>query len=237
MDGIVLLHAFPYTPGMWQPQREILSAYNVMAPNLLGFENFAEAARNVLKEVDLASWQEVLFVGISMGGYTIFRLWELAPERFAGMVLACTRAIPDSEEARQARKKQADRLHTEGLSWLPDALLSMHFADTTLQTRPEVVASAKKMMLSNQVEALVQTLSALASRPDSRPLLPSISVPTLVIAGAEDKLAPFAETKEMADAIPNSRLEVIPDASHLANLENPQAFNAVLETFIKELKV
>lgn len=236
MDGIVLLHAFPYSPEMWKPQQGLLSHYNVMTPNLLGFESFDEAARSVLKEVDLAGWQEVLFVGISLGGYVLFRLWEKAPERFAGMVLACTRAVPDSEEAKQARKKQAERLAAEGVAWLPDALFPTHFGDTTLETRPEVVAEARAIILSNQAEPIITTLTALANRPDSRPLLPSIHVPTLVLAGEEDKLVPLAETKEMAEAIPNARLELISGAGHLANLENPRAFNVLLETFIKTIE-
>jgi 3-oxoadipate enol-lactonase len=236
MDGIVLLHAFPYSPKMWKPQLEPLSHYNVLVPNLLGFESFDEAARSVLKEVDLAGWQEVLFVGISMGGYTMFRLWERAPERFAGMVLACTRAIPDSEEAKLARKKQAERLAAEGVSWLPDALFPTHFSETTLKTRAKVLQEARTMILSNQAQPIINTLTALANRPDSRPLLPTINVPTLVIAGEEDKLVPFAETKEMAKAIPKARLELIPRAGHLANLENPEPFNDVLLTFIKGLE-
>jgi 3-oxoadipate enol-lactonase len=236
MDGIVLLHAFPYSPKMWRLQLELLSHYNVIAPNLLGFESFDEAARSVLKEVDLAGWQEVLFVGISMGGYTIFRLWELAPEHFAGMVLACTRAVPDSEEARQTRKKQAERLASEGVSWLPDALLPTHFSETTLKTRSEVLEEARVIVLSNQAEPLINTLTALANRPDSRPLLPTITVPTLVLAGEEDKLVPLSETKEMVKAIPDASLEVIPKAGHLASLENPAAFNDALLTFIKRIE-
>jgi 3-oxoadipate enol-lactonase len=236
MDGIILLHAFPYSPEMWKPQLELLSRYNIMAPNLLGFESFDEAARSIVKEVDLAGWQEVLFVGISLGGYVMFRLWEKAPERFAGMVLACTRAIPDANEAKQARRKQAERLGAEGVAWLPDALFPTHFGDTTLKTRPEVLEKARTIILSNQAEPIINTLTALANRPDSRPLLPNINVLTLVLAGKEDKLVPFAETKEMAEAIPNAQFHIIPKAGHLANLENPTAFNSVLETFIKSVK-
>lgn len=207
-----------------------------MVPNLLGFESFDEAARSILKEVDLALWQEILFVGISLGGYVMFRLWEKAPERFAGIVLACTRAIPDSQEAKQARKKQADRLAAEGVAWLPDALFPAHFGDTTSKTRPRVLEEARAIILSNQAESIINTLTALASRPDSRPLLPNITLPTLILAGEEDKLVPLSEAKEMAEMIPNARLELIPGAGHLANLENPAAFNALLETFIKDLK-
>jgi 3-oxoadipate enol-lactonase len=236
MDGIVLLHAFPYSPEMWKPQLELFSSTDILIPNLLGFENFDEAARSVLKEVDLAGWQDVLFVGISMGGYTMFRLWEKAPDLFAGMVLACTRTIPDSEEAKQARKKQAERLASEGVHWLPDALFPTHFSETTLKTRPEVLEAAKAMILSNQAEAIINTLAALANRPDSRSLLPNIIVPTLVIAGEEDKLVPFAETKEMTQMIPKARLRSIPKAGHLANLENPEHFNDVLLTFINGLE-
>jgi 3-oxoadipate enol-lactonase len=129
-----------------------------------------------------------------------------------------------------------ERLAAEGVGWLPDALFPTHFSETTLKTRPEVLKEARATILSNQAEQIISTLTALANRPDSRLLLPSINVPTLVMAGEEDKLVPFYEAISMSDLIPTARLEFIPKAGHLANLENLEVFNSVLETFIKTLK-
>ena len=71
--------------------------------------------------------------------------------------------------------------------------------------------------------------------PDSTPLLAQVTVPTLVITGAEDEMIPVEESRRMAAAIPGAKLVVIPGAGHLANLEQPEAFNAALNRFLSPL--
>jgi len=74
---------------------------------------------------------------------------------------------------------------------------------------------------------------ALAERPDSQPLLPQISVPTLVIVGAEDTLTPPTDSQLMAERIPRARLVTIPNAAHLSNMEQPEAFNRAVGEFLR----
>lgn len=73
------------------------------------------------------------------------------------------------------------------------------------------------------------------SRPDSTPTLATISVPTLVLVGEEDALTPVKDSRAMADAIPGAKLEVIPAAGHLSNIERPAAFTRVLRDFVASL--
>jgi pimeloyl-ACP methyl ester carboxylesterase len=73
------------------------------------------------------------------------------------------------------------------------------------------------------------------TRQDSRPFLPSISCPTLILVGEEDGLTPVSESEEMRQAIPGSRLATIPDAGHLSSLEQPAVFNAALARFLEDL--
>ena len=72
----------------------------------------------------------------------------------------------------------------------------------------------------------------MAARPDSLPALAVITCPTLVLCGAEDVLTPPAEARLMAERIPQARLVLIDGAGHLANLEQPAAFNAALLDFL-----
>ena len=76
---------------------------------------------------------------------------------------------------------------------------------------------------------------AMAERPDSVPLLAQIACSTLVITGELDGPTPPADGKLMAEAIPGARLEIIPQAGHLSNLENPDAFNQTLRSFLNQL--
>src|SRR5207247_1381595 len=82
--------------------------------------------------------------------------------------------------------------------------------------------------LANSPAGIAAALEALASRPDSAPSLAAIRAPTLVVCGSEDVLTPLAESEALHRAIPENRLEVIPRAGHLSNLENPPAFNPAL---------
>jgi len=108
---------------MWEAQLKLLEGHPVLLPDILGFESLEKAAAHVLVEMDARGWQKAVFVGLSMGGYLIFRLWNLEPERFAGMVLADTRATPDTPEGVRLRLEQAERVRKEGMPFFPQATL------------------------------------------------------------------------------------------------------------------
>ena len=92
--------------------------------------------------------------------------------------------------------------------------------------------SLRERILATSPQAIADALHGLAARADSRPTLAEVRVPTLVLVGAEDVLTPPAESEAMAAAIPGARLEVVPRAGHLANLERPDAVNAALAAFL-----
>ena len=76
---------------------------------------------------------------------------------------------------------------------------------------------------------------AMAERQDSVPLLKQITCPTQIIVGELDKATPPADAKLMADQIPRARLATIPNAAHLTNLEQPEAFTKIVAAFASEL--
>ncbi|GIW28834.1 MAG: hydrolase [Meiothermus sp.] len=233
---VVFLHAFPYSPAMWAGQLEVVKGHPVLYPDILGFESLESAAAHVLVEMDNLGWQKAVFVGLSMGGYVIFRLWNLEPERFSGMVLADTRATPDTPEGAHLRLEQAERIRREGMQFFPEATLKGHLGATTHARRPELVAQVRQAQLEADPSRVAKSLEALARRPDSVPLLSSISVPALVLVGEEDTLTPPADARQMATQIPDSRMLILPEAGHLSNLENPKAFNTALRGFLAELQ-
>jgi 3-oxoadipate enol-lactonase len=77
-------------------------------------------------------------------------------------------------------------------------------------------------------------LAALASRPDSRPSLEDIEIPTLVIVGEHDAVTPVSDSETIIEAIHGAKLVVIPGAGHLSNLEQPEAFNTALIEFLAQ---
>jgi pimeloyl-ACP methyl ester carboxylesterase len=66
-------------------------------------------------------------------------------------------------------------------------------------------------------------------------LLPQINVPTLVVVGAEDTITPVSMSQTLADKIPNAKLEIIPQAGHLSNIEQPEIFNQTVREFCESL--
>jgi pimeloyl-ACP methyl ester carboxylesterase len=91
------------------------------------------------------------------------------------------------------------------------------------------------MIEGNQISGIAEDLMAMAERPDSVPLLTQITCPTQIIVGQLDQGTPVSDAKLMAERIPGSRLAVIPNAAHLANLEQPQAFTQIIAAFASEL--
>ncbi len=243
--ALLLLHAFPLGLTMWEGQAQVLAAtHRVLRFDARGFgrstsgdepftmERIADDAAALL---DAVGEEKAILAGCSMGGYAAFSFARRHPERLEGLVLQDTRAAADSAEARTNRAALAARVLEEGVSAAVDAFLPKLLGATSQRDRPALVAQVGEWIRAAPPRSIADALHALARREDSRPLLGAIRVPTLVVVGEEDVLAPPAEAEEMAAAIATVRVERIPSAGHLANLENPKAFDAALLRFLGSL--
>jgi 3-oxoadipate enol-lactonase len=171
-----------------------------------------------------------------MGGYAAFAFVRRHAERLAGLVLQDTRAGADTEEARANRTTLAARVLEEGAAAAEEAFLPKLVGETTKRDSPDLVAQLRERILATSPSGIANGLRGLAARADSRETLGQIQVPTLVVVGEEDVLTPPAESESMAAAIAGSRVEVIPRAGHLSNLENPPAYDAALARFFDSLR-
>jgi 3-oxoadipate enol-lactonase len=170
-----------------------------------------------------------------MGGYVAFALWRRRPELVRALVLADTRPDADSAEARENRARMADTARRAGPAAVAGAMLPSLLAGRTMEAQPDVVDAVRDMIATTATETLVAALAGMAARPDSSPDLEGIDVPTLVVVGEHDALTPPGIARSMADRIPRCRLEVLPDAGHVSNLESPGAFTAALKEFLTDL--
>jgi pimeloyl-ACP methyl ester carboxylesterase len=236
---VVLLHAFPMHAGMWQPQIAALSRrHRVIAPDVRGFGASGEppvvlsmstVAEDVWHLLDTLGIGKVVVCGLSMGGYVAFELWRRAPELFAGLVLADTRATADTPEVRAGREVFAQNALAHGMGWVADEMIpkllrSGHDAKTE--------AEARRIIMEGNPTGVAAAQRGMALRGDSSGELATIGVPTLVLVGGEDALTPPAVAEPMATAIPGATLTVLDGAGHLANLEAPGAFTTALEGFV-----
>jgi 3-oxoadipate enol-lactonase len=241
--AVLLLHAFPLGLSMWDPQVEALAAtHRVVRFDARGFggsplddvtplamERIADDGAYLLDQLWI---DEAVVHGCSMGGYAAFAFARRHPKRLAGLVLQDTRAGADTPEGRAGRAALAAKVLEEGATAAVEAFLPKLLGETSHRERAPLVATLRERILATSPRAVANGLHGLAARPDSRAMLPGISVPTLVLVGEEDVLTPPGEAKAMASAIPGARLEVVPRAGHLANLENPDAVNTALRSFL-----
>ena len=241
---VVLIHGYPFNRSLWNEQIAALSSsYRVIAPDLRGFGESESApgtaTMNVMAQ-DVALLFNHLNIaraaigGLSMGGYVALAFYKQLPSRVRTLVLADTRAQADTEEAKQSRAQQAEKALNEGMAGIADAMLPKLLTPETVSKRPEVVKSVRDMMLKTKPEGAAAALHGMAKRDDQTELLAKITVPALVMVGAEDAITPVADSEKMHAAIPGSRLVVIENAGHVSNLERTEQFNDALLSFLKE---
>jgi 3-oxoadipate enol-lactonase len=243
---LVFIHAFPLSSAMWEPQvKEFSKKYRVITLDLRGhgdsdaplwhftLDDFAEDIRELLRHLGIT---QATFVGLSMGGYTLFALFRKYPELVTRMVLADTRAQADSDEAKAGRFAMAQVAYQKGPQAIAEMMMPKLLGPTSLEKRQDIVEQIRSMINKNQASGIIVALMAMAQRPDSTPLLSNISCPTLVIVGENDVATPPAEAHYIKDRIPIAQLVILPQAGHLSNLEQPDAFNQALISFFKKLE-
>lgn len=166
--------------------------------------------------------------GLSLGGYVALALAARHPRRVAGLVLADTRAEPDTPEARKGRHESAALVRAEGSGPFLDGFAPRMVAPGD----DETLATVRAIADSQEPEAVARALEALAGRADRRPDLASMDMPALVIVGSEDALTPPPSSEAMVAALPDAELVVIQGAGHMSALERPGEFTEAVRAFL-----
>jgi pimeloyl-ACP methyl ester carboxylesterase len=236
---VLLLHAFPLSGKMFDAQVAALAdRARFIVPDHRGFgrsstgegpatmERLAEDGLALLDHLAIGS---AVVGGVSMGGYAAMALLRQDPGRVRGLVLADTQASADDAAARTARAQLAQAVLARGMEVLVEGQLPRLLAPSA----PDAVrARVASLIRENTPAGAAAALAGMAERVDSRDILARFGGPALVVVGAEDGITPLPRARAMADLIPGAELAEIPGAGHLASLEAPDAFNALLEAFL-----
>jgi len=195
----------------------------VTIANHLAGEGLAEIARGILADAP----PTFALGGFSMGGYLVFEVLRQAPERVRRLALIDTTARPDTPEATENRRRRIEQAQAGKFGLVieqsfPASVHPDNAGDSRLYSIHRAMAGA------SGAEAYVRHQQAIIARPDSRPMLPGIRVPTLVVVGEGDQITPLDGAREMHEGIAGSTLAVIPRAGHLALLEQPELVNRAL---------
>jgi pimeloyl-ACP methyl ester carboxylesterase len=215
----------------------LLCSARLYAPQIAALWPFGQVAvADHRREADMAAIAAAILnqapprftlAGLSMGGYIAFAMMRLAPERIERLALLDTSARPDTPEQSAGRTTQITMAQTGRFGEIPELSIP-RFLHRNRQNDADLTAIVRRMAQDTGPEAFVRQQNAIMSRPDSRPLLPFIRCPTLVLVGDGDIATPPELNKEIADGISGARLVVVPDCGHLSTLEKPDAVNAAL---------
>lgn len=170
-------------------------------------------------------------LGLSMGGYVALEMMRRAPERIERLALLDTQAAADDEAARAARE---DRIRRAEAGRFDEVLDELHpsWVHPDRAADPALRGELRAMAEGIGPHGFVREVRAIMSRPDSRPDLARIGCPTLVLCGREDAVTPVAAHQEMATAIPDATLVVLPRSGHLTPLERPDAVTAQIRVWL-----
>ncbi|MGW4563323.1 alpha/beta fold hydrolase [Streptomyces sp. NPDC004561] len=236
---LVLVHGHPFDRTMWDPQLARFCAdRRVIVPDLRGYGAspvtpgtvpLSRHAQDLAELLDGLGVDTFVLAGLSMGGQIAMECYDRLGDRIRGLVLADTFPDPETPEGRRGRRATAGRLLAEGMRGYADEVLERMVAP---YARPEVKAHVHRMMTATAPEGAAAALRGRAERPDYRDLLTRVTVPALVVVGADDTYTPVADAEAMHAALPDSALHVIEGAAHLPNLERPEEFDRALGDFL-----
>lgn len=194
-----------------------------------------EMAADAVGVLDALGIERAHVIGVSMGGMIAQEMAIGWPERIDRMVVAVSFARPDPLRRafllfrRWARLQGADLVH-EGVANLPWLVSPRVLNDPDRLEEILGVVGAMPLMAadaySHQIGAILEH--------DTLSRLRAVRAPTLVLAAAEDVLTPLMLSREIADAIPGARLQVLPQGNHAVQIEDPEAFNEAVLRFLAE---
>lgn len=196
-------------------------------PDLTGQDSVKELAAAVLAHAP----ERFALAGLSMGGYVSFEILRQAPGRVTRLCLVDTSARPDNDEQRQRRTALVKLARMGKFRGMSPRLLATQVHPDHVDV-PEIGGVVLAMTERVGRDAFCRQQSAILSRPDSRPDLPGIAVPTLVIVGADDQQTPPDRSQEIASLIPAARLEMLGHCGHLAPLEQPSRVTALMREWL-----
>ncbi|MGJ4904745.1 alpha/beta fold hydrolase [Bradyrhizobium sp. HKCCYLRH2060] len=200
----------PVIPALWR-------LGPVMVANHVRDDSMAAIARRILSEAP----PRFALAGHSMGGYIALEIMRQAPERVGRLALINTQARPDTPEASARRRTMITRAKEGDYHGVVDELFS-GFVHPSRQDDPRLRQLVHDMAEEVGVIGFIRQLTAIMSRPDSRPTLTAIRCPTLVLTGDTDNTIPNSLSKEMADGIDGSWLVVLENCGHLPQPEQPE---------------
>jgi 3-oxoadipate enol-lactonase len=239
---VMLSHSLGASLSMWESQRTVLEPhFQVLAYDLRGhgisdapngaysLDQLAEDALGLLEALQIG---RVHFVGLSIGGMIGQALALNHADRLLSLALCSTSAqLPPP--ARPIVQERIETARNQGLAALVDGTLERWFTPGYGQKNPQKVGLVRKQFLATPVDGYIGCSEAIRHL-DFLDRLSAITLPTLIMVGAEDVGTPVAASEAIHQRIQGSKLVILPAASHLGNIEQADLFNRHLLEFLQK---
>lgn len=225
---LVLLPGLASDAALFAAQvRNLADVADITIGDTLSDDSLPAMARRVLATAP----DRFALAGLSMGGYLAFEIMRQAGERVTRLALLDTSARADTPEATAIREEAIASVAKVPYEKLARASLArLVAADAAEAVKQAVVDMAVRVGPA----VYVRQQRAIIARPDSRPLLPRIAVPTVVLVGEHDVLTPPEVAREIAAGVPHARLVEVAGSGHLSMLERPDAVTAALRAWLAD---
>lgn len=245
--AILFGHGFPFDHTMWGAQLDGLSGdFTVIAPDFRGMgqspasgekiTTMAELADDLSALLDQLGIEKCAYCGLSMGGYVGLEFWRRHADRLEALILCDTNARCDSPEGAAKRLATAEKLEAEKTcAFMVDGMKQNLMTPATLADAENplgVFAAYRKMVTGNNPLGVASVARGMAQRSDFSEAVRQISVPTLVLTGELDVLSPPFAMSALAETIPGGKFVSIPNAAHLAPMEQPEQLNIEIQRFL-----
>jgi pimeloyl-ACP methyl ester carboxylesterase len=226
--NLVLVPGLLCTRALWEPQ---IAALGDIADMTVADHTRHDSMEAIARSILASAPERFALAGLSMGGYIAYAILRQAPERVTRLALLDTGCRADTDERKEQRLRRNELARREGAGAVQDELMPLLVHEARLADEA-FTGLIRQMAVDTGTEALIRQHAALMGRPDSRPFLPSITCPTLVLVGREDALTPVAMAEEIAAGIPGARLEVVERCGHLSTMERPEAVSRALRAWL-----
>lgn len=200
-------------------------------PGPLDFHDFA---RDLVRVLDHFGARKAHLVGLSMGGLIIMDFHAIYPERVATLTICDS--LPGFGHLTQAQREEFIRLRKEPLVQGKEPRDIAPVVARTLVSKSAVAGAYDKLVAAMSAlhkESYIKTIEGMANS-GVQIALEKVRLPAHVVVGEDDTLTPPALSRSMAERIPGARLSIIENAGHLANIEQPRAFNEAVLAFLLE---
>lgn len=242
---IFLIHGYPLSNKLFDKNRQALeSQYEVITLDQRGYgqskaptanATIKTYAQDALAVLDKLQVKKAIIGGMSMGGPVVLEMYREAPQRFAGMILMDTTAVPANAAEAGLWNGVAKLVQQKGVDQLPPVLIKDMLTGKTRMNDQQLVDTMKGIVKSASKNGAIAGAKALANRPDAQPTLSTIRVPTLIIVGVQDTIYPMSMAKDMQKAIPNAKLAMIDGAAHAAVIEKPKQVNTAIQNWAQQI--